>query len=68
MNGDEPAPPVLDDRTFGKWRDFIHPSEAELASERIDWNPTLWGGLMRAQEEKKPLMIWIMNGHPCGLT
>lgn len=66
--GENPLPRILDDETFEAWRDFIHPSAAELASERIDWNPTLWAGLMRAQEVKKPLMIWIMNGHPCGLT
>ena len=65
---DEPIPQVLNDDTFERWRDFIHPSAAELASDRIEWNTTLWAGLTRAQEMKKPLMIWIMNGHPCGLT
>ena len=66
--GDAPKRQVLDESTFEQWRDFIHPSEAELASDRIEWNATLWAGLIRAQEEKRPLMIWIMNGHPCGLT
>jgi hypothetical protein len=65
---DDPPPLLLDDRTFERWRDFIHPSAAELAAEGIDWNVTLWSGRIRAQEEKKPLLIWIMNGHPCGLT
>jgi hypothetical protein len=66
--GETPAPHVLNDHTFEKWRAFIHPSAAELASDRIDWNITLWGGLTRAQEQGKPLMIWIMNGHPTGCT
>ncbi len=66
--GDAPTRQVLDDTTFEPWRDFLHPSDAELASDRIEWNATLWAGLTRAQEAMKPLMIWIMNGHPCGLT
>jgi len=60
--------PPLETRTFERWRAFIHPKPDELSFERIDWHNSVWSGLAKAQREGKPLLIWIMNGHPCGLT
>jgi hypothetical protein len=62
------APQTLTDESFNHWRDFIHPSAAESAWERPGWQTSLWAGLTLAQETKKPLMVWFMTGHPCGMT
>ena len=51
-----------------KWRDLISPTSDELAFERIAWSPSLGEGLERASVEKKPLLLWMMNGHPLGRT
>ncbi|MCH8148174.1 MAG: hypothetical protein IH987_09325 [Planctomycetes bacterium] len=53
---------------FDKWRDLISPTADELAFERIAWSPSLGEGLERASVEQKPLLLWMMNGHPLGRT
>ncbi len=34
----------------------------------IPWRITLLGAQQTAAEEKKPLFIWAMDGHPLGCT
>lgn len=53
---------------FDKWRDLISPTSDELAFERIPWCPSFSDGLERARVEHKPLLLWMMNGHPLGRT
>lgn len=61
-------PAELNDKTFAEWRDRIRPTAAERSVETIDWHPTLWDGLMVAQKEDKPILMWAMNGHPLACT
>ena len=58
----------LDERNLAGWRDHILPDESELAFERIGWLPTFAEGIARAGAEDKPLLLWVMNGHPLGCT
>ena len=58
----------LSDESFDRWREFILPDEAELAWEKIPWLPTFRDGMVRASTEQKPLLLWVMNGHPLGCT
>lgn len=58
----------LSDESFDIWREFILPDEAELAWEKIPWLPTFRDGMVRASAERKPLLLWAMNGHPLGCT
>ncbi len=58
----------LDERNLAQWRDHILPDESELAFERIGWLPTFAEGIARAGAEDKPLLLWVMNGHPLGCT
>lgn len=51
-----------------KWRELIAPTSDELAFERIAWSPSLGEGFERAGVEQKPLLLWMMNGHPLGRT
>ncbi len=63
-----PREPVLDDATFATWRDRIRIRDSELAWERLPWYVTYQEGLEQAGAEGKPLLLWVMNGHPLGCT
>ena len=58
----------LDDGNYEKLRGLILPSTDELAWQKLGWRPTLWAGVVAAHEEKRPIVLWAMNGHPCGHT
>jgi hypothetical protein len=63
------GPPVeLNDQTFTAWRDRIRPKAAERCFETVHWLPTFWDGVMTAQKEDKPILLWAMNGHPLACT
>ena len=65
---DEPSVPLLEAEAVADWAAHIRPSEDDLAFARIDWAPTFTDGLRRADAEEKPLLLWLMNGHPLGCT
>jgi hypothetical protein len=56
----------LSDSTYSKWRDHILPKADELAFERIPWKFSFWDGVIAAQKEDKPILLYMMTGHPCG--
>ena len=58
----------LSDKTYQKWRDFIVPTEKDLAWTKIPWRTSFQKGLMEAVEKQKPMLLWAMNGHPLGCT
>jgi hypothetical protein len=58
----------LNDKTFAQWRDSIRPKSAELCFITVDWLPTFWEGVIKAQEQDKPILLWAMNGHPLACT
>ena len=58
----------LNDNTFASWRDRIRPKAAERCFETVHWLPTFWDGVMTAQKEDKPILLWAMNGHPLACT
>ena len=58
----------LNDQTFASWRDHIRPKVAERCFETVHWLPTFWDGVMTAQKEDKPILLWAMNGHPLACT
>lgn len=60
--------PILNGDTFAAWRDAIVPGADERPDEGIEWAPSLSEGLVRAAAEGKPLLLWMMNGHPLGCT
>jgi hypothetical protein len=63
-----PPPAELNDTTFAQWRDRIRPKSAELCFETVHWLPTLWDGVLVAQKQDKPILLWAMNGHPLACT
>jgi hypothetical protein len=61
---DQP-PAALNDRTFAEWCDRIR-TKSCLAT--VNWLPTLWDGVIAAQKQDKPILLWAMNGHPLACT
>lgn len=63
------APAVeLNDNNLAQWRDRIRPKTEEVCYKTVDWLPTFWDGVIRAQKEDKPILLWAMNGHPLACT
>ena len=50
------------------WRAFVLPVGDEQAFDSLAWSADLVSGLERSAAEQKPLMLWLMNGHPLGCT
>jgi hypothetical protein len=62
------SPAELNDRTFALWRDRIRPKSEELCFVTVNWLPTFWEAVIKAQEQEKPILLWAMNGHPLACT
>jgi hypothetical protein len=62
------AAPELNDDNFGRLRDAIRPSHSELAFLEIDWRDSFFGAVNEAQKTNRPILLWVMNGHPLGCT
>ena len=58
----------LNKSTYGMWQEFIKPTKDELAWAEIPWKSTFYDGLVESDREQKPLLLWVMNGHPLGCT
>jgi hypothetical protein len=68
QDGGQRAAPFLDDENFAVWRERIQTQDEDLAWEQLPWLTTYHEGLERAAVEGKPLLLWVMNGHPLGCT
>ena len=58
----------LNEKTYDMWQEFIRPTKNELAWAEIPWRSTFYDGLEESEREQKPLLLWVMNGHPLGCT
>ena len=58
----------LNKMTYDMWQEFIKPTSDELAWAEIPWRSTFYDGLVESEREQKPLLLWVMNGHPLGCT
>ena len=36
--------------------------------KEIPWRPNFGEAIKDARKEDKPILLWAMNGHPCGMT
>ena len=61
-------PAELSDETFTRWRDQIRPKSDEMCFATVNWLPTFWDGVIAAQKQEKPILLWAMNGHPLACT
>ena len=58
----------LTEQNYKLWRNYIKPTERDLAWTRIHWRSSFQEGLVEANARQKPMLLWVMNGHPLGCT
>ncbi len=59
---------VLNDDNFADYKAKIGPQDFDHAWQQIDWLTSYRTGLEVASRQKKPILLWVMNGHPLGCT
>ena len=60
--------PALDDKTYKQWLDFVRPNADESKWKKVGWRTELWAAVQEAKALQRPILLWAMNGHPCGHT
>ena len=58
----------LNKHTYAKIRQAILLNPSEAKWEQIPWQPDLGEAILEARKQDKPILLWMMNGHPCGMT
>jgi len=53
---------------FPRWKSYLQPSDQEQKWQEISWHGVFWDGMRRARAQDKPVLLWVMNGHPLGCT
>jgi hypothetical protein len=69
--GSGKAPPLQTPQLFAEYakqRDQILPNRSEQSYRRIRWRTSVLRGILDAQQNDKPVMLVLMNGHPLGCT
>jgi len=62
------AAPKLTDKNLQQWLTFIRPTQKELKWRKIRWHKSLSVAAREAKRLNRPILLWTMNGHPCGIT
>lgn len=57
-----------DQSTLAAWRDHIAPLATENRWREIAWQDSIAAGLRAATVAERPMLLWLMNGHPLGCT
>jgi hypothetical protein len=60
--------PELNEESFGRWLKFIRPSNEELKWRQVRWHKHLSDAAEEARRLERPILLYTMNGHPCGET
>ena len=58
----------LNDENFDTIRTALTCPKDESGWRAIPWRPNLGEAIVEARRSRKPILLWIMNGHPCGMT
>ncbi len=51
-----------------KVRGLVLPNPNEATFRTISWRTSVLQGIVEAQKSDRPVMIYLMNGHPLGCT
>lgn len=62
------AAPAITRRNLDEWQRFIRPSNEELGWRAVRWHRSLSEAAAEAKKLNRPILLWAMNGHPCGET
>jgi hypothetical protein len=60
--------PVLEGSSWDSWKTKIETDEAETNFLKIPWRIRFLTAMQEAQRLEKPVMLFVMNGHPLGCT
>ena len=58
--------PTMDN--FREWVSYIRPGEEENAWREIPWRNEFMPAVNEAKALDRPILLWAMNGNPCGET
>ena len=58
---------ALDDRRFVELQELLTP-DPDAVWRSIPWRIDLLAAQAEAAEQKRPLFVWAMDGHPLGCT
>ena len=53
---------------YQEWINYIRPSESEEKWRKIAWRNKLMPAVEEAKKLDRPILLWAMNGNPCGET
>jgi hypothetical protein len=59
---------TLDADTIRTALRFVRPRPEELGWQAIPWQTSIPDAIAIAARERKPVLLWTMNGNPLGLT
>ncbi len=59
---------VLTDATYEEIKAQIIPPALTESAQKIPWVADLWTAVVYAQQQDKPILLWVMNGHPLACT
>jgi hypothetical protein len=62
----QPVAPT--EENFQSWKGYLQQSTEEKRWQEISWHAVFWEGVQRARAQDKPILLWVMNGHPLGCT
>ncbi len=58
----------LSDSSYESIKRHVLPSADEETWRKIPWRTTFWQGVIDANKQDKPVLLFAMNGHPFGCT
>ena len=58
----------LSDESLKTWSEMIFPSAEELKWRQLRWHTSLISAAEEARQRHRPILLWTMNGNPCGET
>jgi hypothetical protein len=59
---------ALTEKTYPAILKALQKLPVETHWKDIPWRPSFTEAIEVARKEDKPILLWIMNGHPCGMT
>ncbi len=59
---------TLTKKTYPAILKTLQKPPVETHWNEIPWRPNFTEAIGDARKEDKPILLWIMNGHPCGMT
>ena len=59
---------ALTEKTYPAILKALQKLPVETHWKEIPWRPSFTEAIEVARREDKPILLWIMNGHPCGMT